>query len=273
MNARHPIACFLAAVALPIGAAAQGFEGVVEQRITTVSPSGVAALAGADTAGGDRAKVLGAVAAKIDGADASLVQTQALTVYAKGSKLRVDGGAGFGPGGFVVMDARTDSIFFVMPSMRRVMVMTLADVGQFAKQASALVGAEMAAAGPTRIVADLGDSTVGGVRLHGYRVTNDAMLTEHWLDPSQAEPDMPEWQGAMSRVVALPVDTTVGALLRGKGRVVRVISIRRAPVLLGGGWVVSRMDSSPPEKRAVNDTIFAVPADLPRVRISDMFPR
>lgn len=273
MNARRSILCFLAAFAVPIGAAAQGFEGVVQQRITTVTPVGVAALAGADTAGGDRAKLLEAVAAKIDGADASLVQTQALTVYAKGSKLRVEGGAAFTLGGFVVMDAATDSMFFVLPSMRRVMVMTLAEVGQIARQASTLMGADMPAPGPTRIVTDLGESTIGGVRLHGYRLTNDLMLTEHWLDPSQAEPDMPEWQGAMSRVVALPGDAAVGALLRGKGRVVRVLSIAKTPALLGGGWTVTRMDSSPPEKRPVNDTLFAVPADLARMRMSDMIPR
>lgn len=273
MNARRNILCFLAALALPAGSAAQGFEGVIEQRITTVLPVGVAALAGADTAGGDRAKVLGAVAAKIDGADASLVQTQALMVYAKGSKLRVDGSAGFGPGGFVVMDATTDSIFFVMPSMRQVMVMTFTDLGQFAKQASAFMGADVPAAGPTRIAADLGESTVGGVRLHGYRLTNGVMLTEHWLDPSQAEPDMPEWAAAMSRLVALPLDTAAGALLRGKGRVVRVLSIAKAPPLLGGGWTVTRMDTSAPRRRRVNDTLFAVPADLPRIRMSDMMPR
>lgn len=272
MTGRRSLAIALIAFALlPAGAWAQGFEGVLKQKLTTVMPQGVATLAGADTAG--REKVLAAVGAKLDAADPSLVQIQDMTSYVKGTKLRIEGAGGFGPGGYAILDAATDSMFVVVPAMSRVLVATIGEMGEIQKQNATRAGIDVATLAANLAVSDFGESTVAGVKVHGWRIANDAMLAVHWFDPSVKDPDMPAIESMMRRMSGgLNSDSATQALLKGKGHSVRVLSIMKAPPIMGAGWMVTRIESAPLEKRAVEDAMFTLPADLQRTRLADIMP-
>ena len=264
-----PVVLALTALTAPAAASAQAFEGVLKQHMTTVMPPGVAALAGADTS--DRGKVLAAVAAKLEGVDPSLVQTMDITSYVKGAKMRVETAGAAGQGFFAVLDAATDSIFMVIPAMNRVMVGTMDQMGEFQKRNRQRMGMEdLAALVASPTLTELGESTIGGIHARGYRATSAGSLSETWVDPSQKDPDLGKLTGMLQKMNGATMDSSFQLLMRSKGRVLRTMSIMKAPPMLGAGWMVSRIEAAPPAPQAVPDSLFVLPTEYARVNLADM---
>jgi hypothetical protein len=192
----------------------------------------------------------------------------------KGARLRVETAAAGAAGGmsfFAVFDAAADSVFMVLPTMSRVMVGTIAEMGEFQKRSRQRMGMEDVAAlvaSPT--LTELGESTIGGIRARGYRATTAGSLSETWVDPSQKDPDLGKLTGMMQKMSGATGDTAFQALMRSKGRVLRTLSIMKAPPMLGAGWMVSRIEAAAPVRQAVPDSLFVLPAEFARMNLADM---
>ncbi len=256
-------------LAAPAGLAAQGFEGTLKQTHTAVMPQGVAALAGADVT--DPARILDALADKVKTADPSYVNTQDMTLTVKGAKMRVDGmSGGMGPGSYALMDAEAGMVYQVAPAQKQIMTISAAEVPMVAKRMAEQMGITPAATPAAPTTTDLGMKTVGGLQLHGYRVTTADGVGTVWVDPAMknAFDAFKDFQQKMSAMN--PGTGQMEAALQGLGFPVLLDYVSKAPPMLGQGWMYTHVEISDVQKHAVADDVFALPADFTKVSVAQL---
>ncbi len=254
------------ALAAPL--AAQGFEGTMKQQQVTVLPQGVAALAGDAK---DPAQILEAVAAKVKGADASLLMTQDMTVAVKGTKMRVDGmGGQMGPGAYSVMDAGAAMVYMVAPQMKQIMFLSGADAAGFAQKMSERMGITPSTASAP-VTTDLGTKQIAGVQAHGYKLVTPDGVGIVWVDPALKDvfAAFKDFQQKMSGL-----NPGVGQLQAAMGALgfpVLAQIVVKAPAMMGEGWLYNETTVSQVQKGPVADDLFTLPADFTKQDMAKMF--
>ena len=266
MKSRNLLALLLLSLAAPL--AAQGFEGTMKQLQVTVMPQGVATLAGAAT---DPAQILEAVAAKVKGADASLVMTQDMTVAVKGARMRVDGmGGGMGPGAYSIMDGGASMIYMVAPQMKQIMFLSGTDAPAFAQKMVERMGMPPAAS-TAPVTTDLGVKQVAGVQAHGYKLVTPDGVCIVWVDPALKDVFAPfkDFQQKMSGLN--PGTGQLQAAMGALGFPILAQMVVKAPPMMGQGWLYSETTISQVQKAPVGDDLFVLPADFTKQDMSKMF--
>jgi hypothetical protein len=254
-----------AAVSTPVALSAQGFEGVVKQQVKQVMPQGVETLAGADAANPEKA--LDAVSAKLATADASLVTSLDVTVRIKGSKMRVDGAgsANGAPDAYSVLDAGTSTVYTVLPSQQRIMVISGDDFATIRKALEAQGMPAPSTTPPTRT--DLGQKTINGVKATGYKLVSPDGVAVVWVDP--ARKDVLAGFAALQQKAAIG-GSSVDAAARELGFPVRSQALVKAPPMMGEGWRYTESLVTSVQQQPVADDVFAMPAGYTQVRLAEM---
>ncbi len=267
-TSRSRCALVLLGLALPVGLAAQGFEGTMKQKQIMLMPQGVAAVAGAELT--DPQKVLEALAGKAQGADPSYAMTTDMTVTVKGAKMRIDGlNVGMGGTGYAVIDAAAGMMYTVVPQQKQIVTMSAADADAVAKKVYEQMGITPPA-NTTPTTSDLGVKTVGGVQAHGYRVVVPDGVGVVWVDPAM-KTAFAAFDAFQQKMTGLnPGVGSIQAAMLALGFSVLTEFVAKAPPMMGQGFLYSHVEVSQVQKQPVADDVFALPADYTRVTMAQM---
>lgn len=126
-----------AGLVLAVPMAAAGFEGTVKMRTVEVDRSQLGKVTGGTEP--DAQQIMQITGEQLLGAKDAGVQERDSTIYVAGSKVRMDAPAQKGKGGFVIVDTSKDTTLIVMPSEKRYMEMTAADVKEMGDKMGQMV--------------------------------------------------------------------------------------------------------------------------------------
>ncbi len=248
---------------LPAALAAQGFEGVIKQRVRMVMPQEIADIAGEDKT--DPAEMLDEIADKLVRDNRIGVMEQEVTLTVKGTRMRIDGTVGAaGPGSYTVLDAASATIYTVVPAQKQILVATQADMTAMQQQLRQRAGQEPV---PTRPkVTPLGPKSVAGVASNGYRLTSADGAANVWIDPQLGAALAPfNSMEAGAGWGVSPLQDAVRAL----GVPVKSQVVMKSP-MLGGGWLFNEAEMTSVQWHPVADALFALPADYKQVTLGQM---
>jgi hypothetical protein len=268
MNFRGLRATVAAAVPVlllvPAALAAQGFEGVIRQRVRVVMPQAIAGVAGKEST--DPAEILDAVAAGIGAGTSEGVLQQDVTLTVKGTKMRIDGAVGAaGPGSYSVVDAARATMYTVIPAQQQILVATQADLTAMQQQLRQRAGQEAPATARPKMTS-LGAKRVAGVAANGYRLTSPDGAANVWIDPLLGAALAPfNSMQAGTGMGATPIQEAVRAL----GVPIESQIVLKSP-MFGGGWLFNAAEVTSISKQPVADTLFALPADYKQVSLGQM---
>ena len=268
MNFRGLRATAWAAVSVlllvPAVLAAQGFEGVIRQRVRTVMPQEIADVAGEGKTG--PADMLDEIAHRLVLGTPTGVLEQDVTLTVKGTKMRIDGAVGAaGPGTYSVLDASSATMYTVIPAQKQILVATKADMLAMQQQLQQRAGQEAPAPARPQMTS-LGAKSVAGVASKGYRLISPDGAADVWIDPmlGAALAQFNSMQSGAG-LGASPIQDAVRAL----GVPVKSQIVMKSP-MLGGGWLFNEAEVTSISKQPVADALFALPADYKRVSLGQM---
>jgi hypothetical protein len=271
----------LLAVAFPGAAAAQTFEGVVNQRSVVLGPQQVALVSGAPLgARPDPDALFGAPAERLEANPTFLLET---SISFKGTKIRMavpslpgvpaEMAALMGDA-YMLIDVTEGEMTTVMPSVRRGIVMaqeSMSDMMAGAVTDSALAAANAAAGGP--VTRELGRAIINGIETVGYESTAEGRVMRVWVAPS-----LVGLKETMKGFTSSMMPSTDPAMIRrafdagpfGSGYPVRIqmltpVSEEQA-AQLGAGWTFTWTESSVEEK-PLDASLFEVPEGIDVVRM------
>ncbi len=254
----------LSTLLLASALSAQGFEGVIQQRVQTVMPQAVTGLVGNDQQ--DPAAILEAVTNALGRARAGTVMRQDVTITVKGDKMRIDGSVGAaGPGSFSILDAAKATTYTVIPAQKQIIVAAEQDVAAMQKQMQERMGLPAPSGAKPKLVG-LGAGTVSGLKAEGYRLTAEDGAAVVWVNSELGTALAPfNSMQAQMAMGATPLQNAVRAL----GAPIASQIVMKAP-MAGGGWLYNQATITSVKKQPVADALFQLPADYKQVNLSQM---
>jgi uncharacterized protein DUF4412 len=270
-----PVLLLPLALATPWRAVAQVFEGVVKQRVITVLPSGVEALLGGP--GQDPSKLFDIPLNKLTELDTSKLRVHNVTISVKGNRMRTDGAATGGPfrGGYTIVQADQGVSMMVMPSSKRIVVVTPEDAKSMAQRARQAAGADTARADQPQST-DLGARTINGFAARGVRVSTPTGSAIVWAS-SELGPSFARFRDVQAGLRAMaPAD--VIAMLNAAdaiGYPILLQHVIRVPRSRGGGegYIYTITEVTGIDRAPVSDELFTLPADYTQVTMTQMMSR